>query len=237
MIRSAQGSHSASSIGGVKPREYRSMFHGRVGRLVFDLARTPGLYALLAMLIGIGTVGHAQSSPQPTVKPPVTVGGLAGSGNGGGAGGGAGGGGGGGGGAGAGGAGSGSPGSEGGPGPVGPYHVVKVMNMGGETVDGIVCSSVRPFVIQMHTDRIDFNIAFSPTDATHGNWSYAYGWPDLGETHNATGVYQISPPKPDGTRSLTVDGKDQVVFTGFNGPMPMHYVFGLAPMAEPFCGP
>jgi len=119
---------------------------------------------------------------------------------------------------------------------LGPYHAVKVMNLGGETLDGTVCAINQPFVVSMATPKITFDIQFVPTDKTQGTWTYAYNFADLGETHNASGSYTISVPAGDGTRSLTIDGSDHVVFHGFDGSIPMHYVIGLSPSAEATCG-
>jgi hypothetical protein len=118
----------------------------------------------------------------------------------------------------------------------GPYHVVKVMDLGGETLDGTVCAINQPFVVSMATPKITFDIQFVPTDKTQGTWTYAYNFADLGETHDASGSYTISVPAGDGTRSLTIDGSDHVVFNGFDGSFPMHYVIGLSPSAEAACG-
>ena len=114
---------------------------------------------------------------------------------------------------------------------LGPYHIVKVMNLGGETVDGVVCGIDQPFVVHMQTRPATFDIKFEPADKAHGMWTYAYDIPRAGESHNASGEYTVSPPAADGSRSLTIDGKDFVTFKGFAGPMPMHYVFGLSPIS------
>lgn len=114
-------------------------------------------------------------------------------------------------------------------GAIGPYRVVKVMDLGGETVDGIACTLAEPFVVHMHTRKVDFDIKFEPMGTPHGAWTYAYLLPSGPETHDAAGEYEVGAPAADGTRSLTIDGKDHVVFHGFNGPMPMHYVMQLAP--------
>jgi hypothetical protein len=119
---------------------------------------------------------------------------------------------------------------------VGPYHAVKVMDLGGETLDGTVCTINQLFVVSMATPKINFDIQFVPTDKTQGTWTYAYNFPDLGETHDASGGYTISAPAADGTRSLTIDGSDHVVFNGFDGSIPMHYIIGLSPSAEAACG-
>ena len=119
---------------------------------------------------------------------------------------------------------------------LGPYQVVKIMNLGGETLDGVVCAINQPFVVHMHTPRINFDISFAPVGRTDGVWTYAYGFPDLGETHDARGQYTISAPAADGTRSLTINGSDHVVFNGFDGPFPMNYVMQLTP-TEAVCTP
>jgi hypothetical protein len=110
---------------------------------------------------------------------------------------------------------------------LGPYHIVKVMNLGGEMVEGVVCGIDRPFVVHMQTRPATFDIKFEPADTARGMWTYAYDIPRAGESHKASGDYTMSAPAADGSRSLTIDGKDFVAFRGFAGPMPMHYVFGL----------
>ena len=114
---------------------------------------------------------------------------------------------------------------------LGPYHVVKVMNLGGEMVDGIVCAVDRPFAVHMQTRPATFDLKFEPTDKARGLWTYAYDIPRAGESHKASGEYTLSSPAADGSRSLTIDGKDFVTFKGFAGPMPMHYIFGLSPIS------
>jgi hypothetical protein len=120
---------------------------------------------------------------------------------------------------------------------LGPYHIVKVMNLGGEMVDGVVCGIDRPFVVHMQTRPATFDLKFEPADDARGMWTYAYDIPRAGESHKASGEYTMSAPAADGSRSLTIDGKDFVTFKGFAGPMPMHYVFGLMQIAgESGCG-
>jgi hypothetical protein len=120
---------------------------------------------------------------------------------------------------------------------LGPYHIVKVMNLGGEMVDGVVCAIDKAFAARMQTRPATFDLKFEPADTAHGMWTYAYDIPRAGENHKASGEYTMSPPAADGSRSLTIDGKDFVTFKGFAGPMPMHYVFGLAPIAgDSGCG-
>ena len=115
--------------------------------------------------------------------------------------------------------------------PLGPYHIVKVMNLGGEMVDGVVCGIDQPFVVHMQTRPATFDIKFEPADNAHGMWTYAYDIPRAGESHKANGEYTMSPAAADGSRTLTIDVKDFVAFKGFAGPMPMHYVFGLMQIA------
>jgi len=121
---------------------------------------------------------------------------------------------------------------------LGPYRVVKVMNAGGEEISGLVCAIDRPFSVHMVTPKITFDIAFVPEDRTHGTYTYAYSFPSLGETHEATGAHTITPARADGTRSLSINGRDHVQFRGFNGQMPMVYTMGLEPLSSPTpCGP
>ena len=105
------------------------------------------------------------------------------------------------------------------------------MNLGGEMVDGVVCGIDRPFVVHMQTRPATFDIKFEPADEARGMWTYAYDIPRAGESHKASGEYTMSPPAADGSRSLSIDGKDFVTFKGFAGPMPMQYVFGLSPIS------
>jgi hypothetical protein len=70
---------------------------------------------------------------------------------------------------------------------------------------------------------------FAPSGQSAGAWSYAYSFADLGETHDASGTYSIGARAADGMRTLTIAGGDHVVFKGFDGRMPMNYVFGLKP--------
>lgn len=115
---------------------------------------------------------------------------------------------------------------------LGPYRIVKIMNLGGETIDGSVCSIDQAFVVHMHTRNVDFDIKFMPVDKAHGTWSYAYSIPRAGETHAASGDHTITIPRADGMRTLAIDGTDFVQFKGFAGPMPMRYSMGLAPAAS-----
>jgi hypothetical protein len=89
----------------------------------------------------------------------------------------------------------------------------------------------------MQTRPATFDIKFEPADPLHGMWTYAYDIPRAGESHKASGDYTMSAPAADGSRSLTIDGKDFVTFKGFAGPMPMQYVFGLSPLSgDSGCG-
>ena len=114
---------------------------------------------------------------------------------------------------------------------LGPYRVVKVMDRAGEVVDRIVCSIAEPFVVHMQTRPATFDIKFEPADKSRGTWTYAYDIPRAGESHRAHGEHVVSAAAADGTRSLTIDGPDFVTFRGFAGPIEMHYVMGLAPVA------
>jgi len=106
------------------------------------------------------------------------------------------------------------------------------MDRAGEKVDGVVCAIDKPFVVRMETRPATFDIMFEPADKAHGAWTYAYDIPRAGETHKANGEHTVTPAAADGTRSLTIDGKDFVAFKGFAGPMPMHYVMGLTPIPD-----
>jgi hypothetical protein len=115
---------------------------------------------------------------------------------------------------------------------LGPYRVVKVMDRAGEAVSGIVCAIDRPFVVHMQTRPATFDIEFEPADKSRGTWTYSYDIPTAGESHRAHGEHTVSAAAAEGTRSLTIDGPDFVTFRGFAGPIQMHYVMGLTPIAD-----
>src|SRR5439155_160620 len=76
---------------------------------------------------------------------------------------------------------------------------------------------------------------FIPQDAVHGVVTYAYSIPSAGETHDAKGTYTISPPRPDGTLTLSLSVSDHVVFRGFDGHIPLNYRFDLVPAPAAPC--
>jgi len=117
----------------------------------------------------------------------------------------------------------------------GPYVVKQTQNQGGESISGFVCRLTDPFTVNFVTPKITFNVLYTPENASQGKWTYAYSFPSLGETHDASGSYTLSPAGADGTLSLAMTGADHVVFKGFDGKMPFQYSFGLAPATNVPC--
>jgi hypothetical protein len=117
----------------------------------------------------------------------------------------------------------------------GPYIVKQTENQGGETVSGTVCDTRRPFVVHVVSPGVTFDWPFAPSGDSAGAWSYAYTFPSLGESHDASGTYTISPSDEDGTRQVATTGRDHVVFNGFDGMIPRNYSFDLVQSATTSC--
>ena len=114
----------------------------------------------------------------------------------------------------------------------GPYRVVQVETLGGETISGFVCALDKPFAVHMATPKVTFDTGFVPSDNTRGAVTYAYNIPSAGESHEAHGSYTITPPAKDGTLSLAFQVSDHVVFHGFDGNIPLRYKMNLAPIPD-----
>jgi hypothetical protein len=116
-----------------------------------------------------------------------------------------------------------------------PYKVKQTTHLGDETLSGSVCDTARLFQVTVATSRVTFAMPFTPTDGVHGTIAYTYAWSDLGESHDATGTYQISIPDSRGVLHVAVDIRDHVVFNGFDGTIPLPYKFDLVPADVPAC--
>ncbi len=112
------------------------------------------------------------------------------------------------------------------------YEVVKVMDMGGETLSGTICALDQPFEVTMDTPRIAFTISFTPANTTNGSFEFAYDFPDLGESDSGGGTYVISNPAGDGSRTVTMNGTITTTFNGGGGTIPLHYEMGLSPSSS-----
>jgi hypothetical protein len=204
----------------------------RVERVVSRSWRGLLVLAVSATLVACGTAGSsASAAPAGGSGSPAPAVGGGGGGGGGDGGGGAGGGG-------NGGAGdqatpqsTPSPTPPGGP----PYVVRKSEDLGGETLTGTMCDTSRSFSVIVATPTVTFTEAFAPAGSTSGSLSYAYAFPDLGESHDATGSYTISGPGPDNVLHLALTGRDHVVFNGFDGRVPINYRFDLVPATVSGC--
>jgi hypothetical protein len=107
--------------------------------------------------------------------------------------------------------------------------------MGHETISGQVCTLTRPFIVSAVAPEVSWTFIYTPRDAGHGSWVYAYSITKAGETHDAAGSYQISQVSDDGTLLLTMTGTDNVAFKGFSGPFPVNYRFNLIPSQNATC--
>jgi hypothetical protein len=208
--------------------------------------RNPIMLAMVMILIAtlacsIPSSGVQSSTPTPTAAVGSVIGIIGGIGGGSGgsgsAGGGSGGGSGGSGGTGGSNAGASTPAPTPNPTPAarGPYVVSQIESLGGETVSGTVCDVTQQFVVTSTSPKITFDITFSPQDAERGSLAYAYSFPALGETHDATGSYTLSQAGADGTLLLTMTVSDHVVFKGFDGLIPINYKFNLVPSNSTPC--
>jgi hypothetical protein len=117
----------------------------------------------------------------------------------------------------------------------GPYAVKQIETLGGEKISGTVCSTSAPFVVAAATSKVAWTFGFLPTDADKGKVSYAYNIPSAGESHAASGTYTIAQPGADGTRRLSLQVSDHVVFKGFDGNIPLRYKFDLVPTGITGC--
>lgn len=109
----------------------------------------------------------------------------------------------------------------------GPYTVKQTQTLGGETISGLVCNITQPFTVDAVSPKVSWTFFFTPTSTNKGKVAYSYSIPSAGETHDATGTYTIAPPARDGTLTLSMAVSDHVVFKGFDGNIPLHYMFNL----------
>ncbi len=117
------------------------------------------------------------------------------------------------------------------------YDVKQVVTLGGETISGMVCSTLNPFSVLSVTPNVTFTFNFVPSSVDKGTWTYAYTLSKAGESHDASGNYTISRPDSNGTLHLSMSGKDHVVFKGFDGNLPSRYRFDLVPSQKAKCLP
>ncbi|MGB8646773.1 MAG: hypothetical protein WCF84_16150 [Anaerolineae bacterium] len=117
----------------------------------------------------------------------------------------------------------------------GPFVVKQTETLGGEKISGFVCSVTQPFQVTVAAPEVTFAFYFLPAAADHGQWTYAYSLPRAGESHDAKGNYTIRPASENGVLTLVMTGSDHVVFHGFDGNIPTHYQFNLAPASNVPC--
>ncbi len=116
-----------------------------------------------------------------------------------------------------------------------PYVVKQIVSQGHETISGQVCTLTRPFIVSAVAPEVSWTFIYTPSDAVHGSWVYAYSITKAGETHDAAGSYNISQVSSDGTLRLTMTGTDNVAFKGYSGPFPVRYYFNLIPSQNATC--
>jgi hypothetical protein len=120
----------------------------------------------------------------------------------------------------------------------GPYEVKQTKQLGREVLAGRVCTLVDEFQVIFQTPPITFKMSLKPQAAStinsqlmplQGTWSYAYVLARAGETHEASGEFDIAEDLPARRLHVTVRGKDHVVFKGHDGLHKIDYGFDLAP--------
>jgi hypothetical protein len=98
-----------------------------------------------------------------------------------------------------------------------------------------VCTTSKPFTVNAKTSKVAWVFLFVPRSSAAGQVSYAYSIPSAGESHSASGTYNVSGPADDGSLHVSLKVSDHVVFKGFDGNIPLQYKFDLVPSAGLVC--
>lgn len=117
----------------------------------------------------------------------------------------------------------------------GTYLVKQIQTLGGETISGAVCNTLKPFDVSYVTPKVSFVTHYFPTNGGQGNWAYAYTIDSAGESHDANGTYTLKPTDKPGVLLLNMIGSDHVVFHGFDGKVPSRYQFDLVEASVKTC--
>jgi hypothetical protein len=110
-----------------------------------------------------------------------------------------------------------------------PYMVKQTQTLGGEKISGSICGVTGTFDVFFATPKINFVTHFYPDSDIRGKWAYAYTITSAGESHEAAGSYSLQRTSKTGELTLSMTGRDHVVFHGFDGNIPSHYTFDLVP--------
>jgi hypothetical protein len=105
----------------------------------------------------------------------------------------------------------------------GPYAIKQTRRIGGEALSGHVCTLNSDFAVTFETPPVTFQLKLKPQPVTarasaavamHGTWSYAYLLARAGESHDASGEYDVIEDLAARRLHLEMHGTDHVVFKG-----------------------
>jgi hypothetical protein len=120
----------------------------------------------------------------------------------------------------------------------GPYNVKQVQTLGRERIKGEVCALADEFDVIFETPPASFKMHFKPDIVAarspnavplHGTLTYQYSIPRAGETHDATGLYDLAADSAAHRIHVVIEVKDHVRFKGFDGVPRTRYRFDLEP--------
>jgi len=126
----------------------------------------------------------------------------------------------------------------------GPYVVQQTRRIGREVLSGRVCALGAEFQVTFETPPVTFQLKLKPQPAStrnpqaapqHGTWSYDYLLARAGESHDASGEYDIVEDLAARRLHLAMRGSDHVVFKGHDGMHPIDYGFDLVPTPGTAC--
>jgi hypothetical protein len=120
----------------------------------------------------------------------------------------------------------------------GPYDVRQVETLGREKIKGRVCGLADDFDIDFETPPANFRMHFKPDLVAarslkavplHGTLAYQYSIPRAGETHDATGKYDLAMEPAAHRIHVAIEVNDHVRFKGYDGVPVTRYKFDLEP--------
>jgi hypothetical protein len=126
----------------------------------------------------------------------------------------------------------------------GPYQVKQLETLGREKIKGGVCSLADEFDVTFETPPATFKMHLKPdlvatrrltSVPLHGTLAYQYSIPRAGETHDATGVYDLTPDPGAHRIHVAIEARDHVRFKGFDGVPVTRYKFDLQPDPAAAC--
>jgi len=126
----------------------------------------------------------------------------------------------------------------------GPYAIKQTRRIGGEALSGQVCTLNSDFAVTFETPPVTFQLKLKPQPVTarasaavamHGTWSYAYLLARAGESHDASGEYDVIEDLAARRLHLEMHGTDHVVFKGHDGLNKIDYAFDLVPTPDQPC--